>query len=200
ILNPEQKQLLILLKNFYKEYYLVGGTAIALQIGHRESVDFDLFNNNNPSLFSIKKTITKYPFNNRLIYSNKEQVHFIIHNVKFTFFNYPFNIKATIDFENFCRMPDLLTLAAMKTLAMAQRSKWKDYVDLFFLLKNYFTIKEISTLSNFLFPNVYSEKLFRQQIAYHKLIDYSEQVVYSIKNPPSDEEIKDFLIQESLRF
>lgn len=43
ILSKEQKDLLPILSSFKKEYYLVGGTTIALDIGHRESIDFDLF-------------------------------------------------------------------------------------------------------------------------------------------------------------
>ena len=41
ILSKEQVELLPSLSQFKKEYYLVGGTAIALHIGHRESIDFD---------------------------------------------------------------------------------------------------------------------------------------------------------------
>jgi hypothetical protein len=43
ILSDRQKELLPFLKKFKKNYYLVGGTAIALHIGHRRSIDFDLF-------------------------------------------------------------------------------------------------------------------------------------------------------------
>ena len=43
VLNKEQVELLPLLKEFKREFFLVGGTAIALQIGHRRSIDFDLF-------------------------------------------------------------------------------------------------------------------------------------------------------------
>ncbi len=42
ILSVEQKAILPFVKSFSKEFYLVGGTAIALQIGHRQSIDFDL--------------------------------------------------------------------------------------------------------------------------------------------------------------
>ena len=45
ILTPNQKELFPLLKKFKKYYYLAGGTAIALHIGHRRSIDFDLFTN-----------------------------------------------------------------------------------------------------------------------------------------------------------
>jgi hypothetical protein len=43
ILTKEQLELLALIKSFAKDFYLVGGTAIALYIGHRHSIDFDLF-------------------------------------------------------------------------------------------------------------------------------------------------------------
>ena len=43
ILNDDQQKLLPLMAQFRREYYLVGGTAIALHLGHRRSVDFDMF-------------------------------------------------------------------------------------------------------------------------------------------------------------
>jgi hypothetical protein len=43
ILSSEQQELLPLLKTFKREFYLVSETAIALHIGHRRSIDFDLF-------------------------------------------------------------------------------------------------------------------------------------------------------------
>ena len=43
ILCEKQKELLPLIKQYKREYYLVGGTAIALHLGHRRSIDFDLF-------------------------------------------------------------------------------------------------------------------------------------------------------------
>ena len=43
ILSEEQSRLLPLIQVFNKEFVLVGGTAVALHIGHRKSIDFDLF-------------------------------------------------------------------------------------------------------------------------------------------------------------
>lgn len=43
ILSKNQTELLPLVTKFKREFYLVGGTAIALHIGHRQSIDFDLF-------------------------------------------------------------------------------------------------------------------------------------------------------------
>jgi len=62
----------------------------------------------------------------------REQLNLNILNVKFTFFEYPYPVESPIDFNKILRMPDLLTLAAMKAFALGRRSKWKDYIDLYF--------------------------------------------------------------------
>lgn len=47
VLNDKQQELLPTMAKFYKEYCLVGGTAIALYLGHRRSIDFDMFKYSN---------------------------------------------------------------------------------------------------------------------------------------------------------
>jgi hypothetical protein len=143
ILNEQQKDLLPLLENFSKDYYLVGGTAIALFLGHRESIDFDLFTfkekNQNNAINLLRKLTNKQI---HTIHISKEQSHFIIDTVKFTFFNFPYKIKSKTVF-NEIRIPDLLSLAAMKALALGGRAKWKDYVDLYFILMSGINLEEI---------------------------------------------------------
>jgi Nucleotidyl transferase AbiEii toxin, Type IV TA system len=57
ILTAKQVKLLPLLREFFQDYYLVGGTAIALYLGHRHSIDFDLFTSGRIKKLSIKKVI-----------------------------------------------------------------------------------------------------------------------------------------------
>ncbi len=59
ILTQEQIELLPFIKKFAKDYYLVGGTAIALHIGHRRSIDFDLFTQHNIKRKQIKNIIER---------------------------------------------------------------------------------------------------------------------------------------------
>ena len=60
ILSKEQFDLLPFIKLFSKDFYLVGGTAVALHIGHRRSIDFDLFTDKlRIKAISIKTTIAK---------------------------------------------------------------------------------------------------------------------------------------------
>lgn len=197
ILSKEQIQLLSLLKKFKREYYLDGGTAIALQIGHRRSIDFDMFKNAALKPTSILNKIKAFSKNYNVIRNTSDQFDIIVDGVKLTFLQYPFKVTANLQFENNLRMPHLIDLAAMKAYALGRRSKWKDYVDLYFLLKNHFSIKEVSDKANQIFGDLFSEKLFRSQLAYHKDIDYTEQVEFIEKNMPP-ETIRAYLISKSL--
>lgn len=199
ILNDKQKQLLPLLSQFRREYYLVGGTAIALHIGHRRSIDFDLFK---LSAINHKRNLEKIsasPFEHLVTRRVTEQMNLIINDVKVTFFQYPFSVTPTDRYDNYFRLPSLLQLAAMKAYALGRRSKWKDYVDLYYLLSNYFTIPEISSAATKLFGELYSEKMFRSQLCYFDDVDYTETVDYLTPNPPTDEEIKCKLTEISLQ-
>ncbi len=193
ILNDDQRSLLPVIREFKREYYLVGGTAIALYLGHRRSIDFDLFKF---SMISAKKNVEKLSRSNvnfTITRNVTEQLNLIANNVKMTFFQYPFQIEAKNDFEKVIRIPDLLDLAAMKAYALGRRSKWKDYVDLFFLLKDKFTLQQIIDRAIMIFGDLFSDKLFRSQLSYFDDIDYTEEVDYLV-NAPSDAEIKSFLI------
>lgn len=194
ILNEAQHQLLPFIKSFAKEYYLVGGTAVSLQIGHRQSIDFDLFKKSNVSKTKIVKRLAEYGLTYQLLYTNSESFHIIVNNVKITFFEYPFTIPTTQAFEKI-RIPDLLTLAAMKAYALGRRAKWKDYVDLYFIMQEYSNLESIIKQSQKIFGSLFSSKLFRQQLCYFKDVDYSEEVFYLGNAAVSDETIKAFLTQ-----
>ena len=195
VLNGKQIELLTVMEAFKREYYLVGGTAIALHIGHRRSIDFDMFKlspiNHKKNLDKLNASGFSYTVTRRV----EEQMNLIVNDVKVTFFQYPFAIKATAKFENIFRIPSLIDLAAMKAYALGRRSKWKDYVDLFFLITEHYSIKQISGRATEIFGELFSEKLFRSQLCYFDDVDYTEQVDYIIANPPSDDKIKQTLTE-----
>ena len=197
ILSKNQVELLILLKQFIREYYLVGGTAIALHIGHRRSIDFDMFKYSTIKHSGNLKKISSFKYSYQITRRVTEQMNLTINDVKITFFQYPYKIDAQCRFEDIFRMPELIDLAAMKAYALGRRSKWKDYVDLYFIIKNYFSIDQISNRADELFDQMFSEKLFRAQLSYFKDIDYSEPVEY-LSTPVDETEIKEFLIEKAI--
>jgi len=198
ILTKEQLELLPLIKLFKKNFGLVGGTAIALHIGHRESIDFDLFTNKKFDNYHIRRKITASKKIERIVRDEKGQFTFLINGVRFTFFNFPFEINFSEKFGDFINLPDLLTLAAMKAYALGRRLKWKDYIDLYFIIKDNYFLKEIVKKAREIFGAEFNEKMFRSQLAYFKDIDYSEEVVFKKGFEISNEKIKKALVNFSL--
>ncbi len=192
ILNEDQIKLLPLLQLFSSDFGLVGGTAIALQIGHRRSIDYDLFTNKNFDHDKVRNKIRQsYQIQNTLV-ENTEELTILVNNVKFTFLAYPFEIDYLETFENTIKLPNLSTLSAMKAFALGKRAKWKDYVDLFFVLKER-KFSDITTKAKEIFGQEFNEKLFREQLSYYQDIDYSETINYLENKYVSDEEIKSYL-------
>jgi len=199
IFNTEQARLLPFLKGFNRSFYLVGGTAIALQLRHRRSIDFDLFAPKALVKHRIKSELLRIPFKQVPIFEDFDQLHLLINNVKVTFFTYPYPIEHPLKLKDVITMPNLLSLAAMKAFALGRRAKWKDYVDMYFILRDHFTIAEISRESEKLFQHQFSEKLFRQQLAYHQDIDFTEPVEF-LGEPVPENTIKEFLIEAAIDF
>lgn len=197
ILNRDQLDVLPLISQFNREFYLVGVTAIALHIGHRQSIDFDLFKQKKLHRKKIIDKIRTFSKSYTITRNVDEQLNLIIQNVKFTFFEYPYEIKASCNFDSIIKMPDLLTLAAMKAFALGRRSKWKDYVDIYFIIKEHYSINEIAEKAISIFEDSFSEKQFRAQLSFFDDIDYSEEITY-LKQAVSNGEIKLFLTEKAV--
>jgi predicted nucleotidyltransferase component of viral defense system len=116
---------------------LVGGTSLALQIGHRISVDLDLFGevDFDSQLFNDFDKV-------QVIKKSKNINIFEINDVKVDIVNYSYPwLDNELHIEN-TRLASLKDIAAMKIAAVTGRGSKKDFVDLFFLLKE-FSFNEI---------------------------------------------------------
>jgi hypothetical protein len=199
ILTENQLLLLPLVKEFSRNFGLVGGTAIALQIGHRRSIDFDLFSMEKFDNIKIRKKINQKKYNIKRVFKDEDgQYTFHINDVQFTFFHYPYPVKFDQKLGNYLMMPDLLTLGAMKAFALGRRAKWKDYVDLYFILEKFHSIKQINKKSSEIFGSEYNERIIREQLAYFDDINYSEEVVFMEGFETSEKKIKQSLTEYSL--
>jgi len=198
ILTREQLILLPFLAQFKKDWGLVGGTAVALYLGHRESIDFDMFSYKSFGNLSLQRRIEKTRQIDEIIVNKEGEFTFVIDSVKFTFFHYPFDIDYSESFENVIRLPTLLTLAAMKAFAIGQRNKWKDYVDMYFILRDHYSVEKISAHAHLLFGDRFNGRMFRSQLSYFDDINYAEPVVFRPGFKVPDEEIKRKLEEHSL--
>ena len=198
ILTKEQRDLLPLVGKFREHFGLVGGTAIALHIGHRESIDFDMFNPEEFSNRGIRDVFRRTGKEIDVLRALTGQFTFIVDGVYMTFFHFPYPITYSEPFGEAANMPTLLTLAAMKAFALGQRSKWKDYVDLYFILRDFHSIEDISKKASELFGGEFNAKLFRQQLSFFDDVSYKEPVTFKPGFEVPDEEIKKALTEYSL--
>ncbi len=123
------------------ELRLVGGTALALQLGHRKSIDLDLFGIINSDYLSISKSLDEVGSVTVLQKSNNINV-FLIDNVKVDIVNYHYSWLEKSIVKNRIIMADKKDIAAMKLAAITGRGTKKDFIDLYFLLQ-VFTLKQV---------------------------------------------------------
>lgn len=193
ILSNTQLKMLPILEGFSKRFNLVGGTAIALQLGHRRSIDFDLFSAKTFDNQKILSTIKKYGLPQILVDETNE-LTLMLSDVKMTFYHYSYPIAYPVSFEDIIKMPDLLSLASMKAFALGRRAKWKDYVDLYFLL-NTLGFSEVVNKAKSIYKDEFNEKLFREQLNYFEDINYSETIDYMPGFEVGDDVVKDALVE-----
>lgn len=141
------QELLALLSKFQllKDAYLAGGTAAALQLGHRISVDLDFFTLHK---FDVKKkaeALKKWgDFSIEQISWGTIQGHF--KEVRFSLFVYEYPIL--FPFKEFRRIKvlDLRDIAAMKIAAISDRGTKRDFIDLYFICKRRISLPYILRL------------------------------------------------------
>jgi Nucleotidyl transferase AbiEii toxin, Type IV TA system len=139
ILHPRQRNVLRRLGAIAAErsFYLAGGTAVALHLGHRRSVDLDWFIAEplgDPLVLARDLQAAGLRFATER--TARGTLHGRIHGVRVSFleFRYPFLDPALAWSEMGCHLAALRDLACMKLSAIAQRGSKKDFIDLHALL------------------------------------------------------------------
>ncbi len=123
ILSEKQKDLLPLISQFSREFYLAGGTAVALHIGHRRSIDFDLFKYSSLNHKKNLSKITEFGLHYEVTRRTSDQMNVTVGDVKLTFLEYPFRVELRTKFEDIIKMPEFIDLAAMKAYALGRQVK-----------------------------------------------------------------------------
>jgi hypothetical protein len=127
-------------------WYLAGGTAIAMQLGHRHSIDFDWFTNGrlqDPLLLAA--TLREIGINFVTRHYERGTLHGTVDNVRTSFIEYHYHLLHPLleCLQLGCSLASLFDLACMKLSAVAQRGSRKDFIDIYALLKNGFNLKEM---------------------------------------------------------
>ncbi|XOB41905.1 MAG: nucleotidyl transferase AbiEii/AbiGii toxin family protein [Candidatus Nealsonbacteria bacterium] len=195
LLNKEQIEVLEILKNFSKYGSIGGGTALMLQFSHRYSYDLDIFL---PKLVSKKflYKVKQYFERIEIIVDTGDEFSFVSapHGVKISFIYYPFSpLYKTIP-TPYLRFFSWKDIALDKSHTIGRRGEWRDYVDLYFAIKNGFPLENIIKGAQKKFGDSFSEKLFLSQLIYYG--DLKDFTIEFIEKKHSSKEIQKFLAKE----
>ena len=137
-IDPKTLELLKKLQqnNLFKDLRLVGGTALALLIGHRISIDIDLFGRIDNDKFEINSNLKKIGLLKTIHHT--ENIHiYSLDGIKTDIVNYPYPwLDNKISKDNIT-LASTKDIAAMKLSAIAGRGSKKDFIDIYYLLKIY---------------------------------------------------------------
>jgi len=175
---------------FLEKYVLVGGSALALYLCHRKSEDLDFFTYENSF---DKKEIFEYiqSFENKeILHQSDEQIDLLLDGVKVTFFNARWSFLKPQKVENF-NLSSLESISAMKVNVMFLRAKYRDYYDLYFLVKEGMSLKEIFENSKYIVEGI-TFKLFAIALLYIDDIEDDNIEYLEPKEQLSKEKIRDF--------
>lgn len=177
-------------------FYLAGGTALALQIGHRKSIDLDFFSSKKipRSLLAKIKKIMRFE-SIRAIVNNADQLTVFIDAVKASFIHYPFPVL--LPFRNYrgIKLLSIKEIAVSKAYTIGRRGFYKDYVDLYFILsRGYTTLGEIITLAEKKYKDAFHARLFLEQLVYLK--DAEDYSIHFLKKQVSKSKVQKFFESE----
>ena len=196
ILDKKRLAILPLLKSFKKDYYLAGGTSLALQIGHRDSIDFDFFSLKNidtKKLFAQIKEIFK-EYNVLKIQEEKNTLSVLIDkNIKLSFFTYKYELIDKIISKENLRLASLVDIGCMKLSAITSRATNKDYIDLYYILQKIKLPKLLRQASK-KFKDL-DQNLILKSLVYFKDIE-KESIKFKNQNKVSKKGMEEFLKKE----
>lgn len=125
----------------FRDLRLVGGTSLALQYGHRRSIDIDLFGKLDANEFEISEEL-KSLGEVRLLQKTKLTFIYLINGIKTDIISFSYDWLEDTLMSDGIRLAGKKDIAAMKLAAVTGRGTRKDFIDIWFLLKE-FSLKQM---------------------------------------------------------
>lgn len=135
-------------------FYLAGGTALSLQLGHRHSVDLDFFTPTE-DVPTIRPVLEKAlaPFNAALADSSWGNLVYLAKNIRLGFYGYGFPLVAPLVEKENARLASIEDIALMKLDALLSRAMRKDFYDLYFICQK-IPLRQLFELAPQKYPSV----------------------------------------------
>ncbi len=138
VLSKEQGEILSKLA-FLKEYdfHLAGGTALALYLNHRTSMDFDFYSQkevkNTELLVFFKKCFKSM----KIIRDKLNTLEIQVKDTRLSMFYYPYQLIRTTNSLNNVPIASIEDISAMKIIAIVQRGNFRDFIDVYYLIRTF---------------------------------------------------------------
>ncbi len=166
-LKSKQKEIFESLKNF-SDFYLAGGTALALQMGHRISDDFDFFRTKELDKSFITKIYRIFKnYKIKFLLRHSEQIDLTVDSVKFNFVRYPYPLIFKLKKIKGVRVASIKEIALMKAFTLGRRATLKDYIDLYVILENkLMNLNDILNGCEKKYRREFNSRLFLEELTY----------------------------------
>lgn len=191
VLDSESQEVFKCLKDFSKKGVLAGGTALSLQIAHRKSYDFDVFVGNPIKKKMLRKAQEVFGEDLKLLVDSGDELSFLTpKEIKVSFVYFPFGHLHGLVGTASISLFGIKDLASNKAYTVGRRGEYRDYVDLFFLLKKGLGMEKIIEEAQERFKGAFSEKLFLEQLTYFG--DLQDFAIEFINEEYSPKQVSEF--------
>lgn len=139
-----------------KPYLLVGGTALSLQVGTRQSEDLDFMKwrtskaeKMEVAWYRVEKELATVGDIQHKDILDVDHVEYVVSGVKFSFYACPkySPVSAPVEYLNNLRLADVKSIGAMKMEVMMRRSNFRDYYDIYSILKSGVPVNDLISLA-----------------------------------------------------
>ena len=152
-----------------EQFYLVGGTALAFQIGHRLSVDLDWFSQTSLPKDLLEQLEAFFPEAKVVLeINNGRELTVKINGVKVTFLHYPFPLVEKLLTSDGYKLASVMDIAVMKAHTLGRRAAFRDYVDLYCILQDKVSLPQLLQKASECFGEEFNQRLFLEQLVYLK--------------------------------
>jgi len=200
ILDEQRMSLLPLFGALKGRFYLAGGTALALQIGHRDSVDFDFFTPEPFDTTALSEELNTI-FTGHTVQKTQDErdtLSVLIDGcVRASFFTYPYPLVGTTLDEPYLRIASKDDIACMKLSAITGRATEKDYVDIFFLLKEY-SLEHVLKLAQKKFANIDPSLILKSLVYFDDITE--EPITFTEGHEVALKDVQEFLRRSVKKF
>ncbi len=194
ILDDKRRAILPLFEGFSNDgFYLAGGTGLALQLGHRDSIDFDFFKEGGFDTSLLIEKILKIFGSEKVVVTQQEEntISCLIDgSIQLSFFGYHHSLLQPVIKTDYFDIASVIDIGCMKLSAITSRYVEKDYIDLYFILQG-LPLSEF--LENFVkkYPSFDKTLILKSLVYFDDVLE--EPILFEENKDVSFETVKSFL-------